>query len=55
MIVRQRLQYLPLGGGDIGPTAPGIAATAYGPGARYGPNPGGGIGGWFGRGRGATP
>jgi hypothetical protein len=27
MIVRHRTQYFPLGGGEIGPTAPGIEAT----------------------------
>jgi hypothetical protein len=57
MIVRQRMQYFPLGGGGIGPTAPGIATVAYAAGTRYGPKPGpgGAIGLCEGVGTGATP
>ena len=40
MTVPHRTQYFPLGGGGIGPTAPGTAATgyAYAPGGVTGPN-----------------
>jgi hypothetical protein len=50
MIVRQRTQYFALGGGGIGPTAPGIdgAGTAYapiGPAVGYGNGGAGRVGG----------